>query len=310
MTKRGFIVLLGCLAVVSIGIAQERARPTGFVQGQWVMDRSEGGVSPVFRVYRARFGFSGSLTPVFGYNLILGAVEPPDGNPHLVNGYGDLIFGNYLTIRFGQFLVPFGLEGPEAIIYNPAIERTWATRRLNPFNIFRDVGGGLLGRVGPLSYALAFVNGTGANIPDNDDSKDMMGRLGFSPINKFTLGVSGHRGSFADTLKRTRYGVDGEFRSPLRLRGEFIHRQDNDKTSWGWYLLAGYRWGEHWEPVIRYEQYDPNPTTAHDQLIVTLLGLNYYFIGQSRISINYELRDDQSNPELGNLLTIQLQAAL
>ena len=289
---------------------------TGFTQLQFLSDESAG-IDDEFKVHRARAGVTGRLNEDIGYNLIFGAVEPPDRDPHLVNAYADFDYIPGVKIRVGQFLVPFGLEGPETIYFNPAIERSTAVRRLNPFNIFRDAGIQASSKFEKFNYALAVVNGSGANISENNDYKDVLGRFGFTPLEALSLGLSGHWGKYVgdsvENLDRFRLGTDFEYlKNPIRARGEFIWREDEQVSGayidkWGWYILGGYRFFQKLEGILRYEEFDPNTDANYDRLDITTLGLNYYFIGNTRLSVNYEFRNDDADADIDNFFTAQLQ---
>ncbi|HIE27444.1 TPA: hypothetical protein EYP66_09175, partial [Candidatus Poribacteria bacterium] len=314
---KGLMLLLIFFGLVSTTIAGEN-NIKGLLQGQFTNDQSEGVIENEFFIHRARLGISGKIHQQITYNLILGAMEPPDRNPHLVNAFVDFnYYTPYLKIRFGQFLLPFGLEGPQPITLNPMIERATATKKLNPFRMFRDIGLQLSGEYKIIDYAVAVINGSGANSPDENNEKDVIGTIGFSPIEGLRIGTSYHFGRYKkntkSNLNRRRYGLDVEFvRKGLRLRTEIIDRQDeqadgSEKIDAGWYILAGYKFRFNLEPLIRYEQYYPD---AHDIDVnsdVATIGLNYYILENNRISVNYEFKDDIENPKVGNRLTAQLQ---
>lgn len=71
-----------------------------------------------------------------------------------------------------------------------------------------------------------------------------------------------------------------------------------------WYVLAKYLISDgplrNWEPVVMYEQFDPNTTVSNDMYTRTIVGVNYYFENlppkiQSKLSIDYEFRHHQGN---------------
>ncbi|MEX2602224.1 MAG: porin [Balneolaceae bacterium] len=293
----------------------------GFLQQHFVLDQTSG--SPArFSIYRARLGVTGSITDRVRVNLIGGYVEPPDRTPRLVNAFIDFDIHPLLQVRTGQFLLPFGLEGPEVIVFNPAIERTTAIRRLNTFAMFRDIGVQVSGRHSGFSYAVAVVNGSGANQPEQFNPKDVLGRLGWSPVDNLAIGVSGHIGQYrpipsSDAHEsRLRAGVDVSYQGdPLFFRGEYMVREDGlpggrSRNMKGAYLLGGYRFSETVETVARYEFFDPGTSSDDDSVTGFLMGVNLYVIGNTRLSVNYEIRDDRLNPDLDNVLTLQMQVAL
>ena len=57
---------------------------------------------------------------------------------------------------------------------------------------------------------------------------------------------------------------------------------------------------QNFEPVVMYEQFDPDTNLSNDMYTRTIVGLNYYFENlppkiQSKISINYEFRHHIGN---------------
>jgi hypothetical protein len=71
-----------------------------------------------------------------------------------------------------------------------------------------------------------------------------------------------------------------------------------------WYLLGKYFISDgplqNWEPVVMYEQFDPDTMMSNDLYTRAIVGVNYYFENlppkiQSKLSINYEFRHHQGN---------------
>jgi hypothetical protein len=267
-------------------------------------------------------GAVGTLTDKISVNLIGGFVEPPDRNPALVNAFIDFDIHPLFQVRTGQFLLPFGLEGPEPIFLNPAIERTMAIRRLNTFRMFRDAGVQVGGRGSVFNYKIAVVNGKGANQTEEFNPKDVMGRVGITPFEYFEIGGSLHFGKYQpvatseDHEDRFRAGIDISYSGdPVFLRGEYILREDdfgneNSLNMNGGYLLGGFKFSDQFQGIARYEFFIPNKDQDDNELTAITIGANYYFVGNTRISVNYEIRDDKLNPDFGNLLTVQMQVTL
>ncbi|MEX0685476.1 MAG: porin [Balneolales bacterium] len=296
-------------------------QPAGFLQ-QHFSHNTNSDHPAAFSIYRARVGIAGKVTDRLSINIIAGAVEPPNRTPRLVNAFVDYKIDPRINIRTGQFLVPFGLEGPEVIIFNPLIERSLAVRRLNTFNMFRDVGIQAFGTTGLFQYAVALVNGSGANVAEQIDPKDIMGRIGITPMDHFVLGLSGHLGTYQPAgnseseQKRFRAGTDFSFQyEHLLVRGEFILREDdlpdnNSLSQQGGYLLGAYHLTNNWQALLRFEFHDPNTSVDENELTSWTTGINYYIDGPTRVSANYEIRNDQMNPDLGDLFTVQFQVAI
>lgn len=293
----------------------------GFLQQQFILDETPESADR-FSIHRARLGVTGSITDNIRVNVIGGYVEPPDRTPRLVNAFIDFDIHPLFQLRTGQFLAPFGIESPEVIIFNPAIERTTTIRRLNPYALFRDIGVQASGRGSIINYKLAFVNGKGANQTEQFDPKDVLGRIGVTPIEHFELGLSGHLGQYQPDQNsdnhesRMRLGADVSYTGePVYFRAEYIVREDDlsdggSQEMNGWYLLGVYKFTEEFQAIARYEAYNPENSTDDNEYSAFTIGANYYFVGNTRLSLNYEIRDDKLNPDLGNLLTVQMQVAL
>jgi hypothetical protein len=153
----------------------------------------------------------------------------------------------------------------------------------------------------------------------------------------FTLlaGESNNTGTFISGRGKgsfDRYGLDFRYTSRLlpgfMIQGEWWQGHDGanqtvvgtpaqgtclDRTICGgdgapgvqrrtWYVLAKYLIQNgplrNWEPVVMYEQFDPNTSVSNDMFTRTIVGVNYYFENlppkiQSKLSIDYEFRHHQ-----------------
>jgi hypothetical protein len=153
----------------------------------------------------------------------------------------------------------------------------------------------------------------------------------------FTMlqGESNNTGTFINGRGKgvfDRYGVDARYTSRLlpgfMIQGEWWQGHDGanqtlvgtpaqgaclDRTICGgdgapgvqrrtWYVLAKYLIQDgplrNWEPVVMYEQFDPNTSVSNDMFTRTIVGVNYYFENlppkiQSKLSIDYEFRHHQ-----------------
>ncbi len=188
--------------------------------------------------------------------------------------------------------------------------------------MFRDVGVQIGGRQEVYNYKVAVVNGEGANQADELNPKDIMGRIGITPFEHFEIGGSFHFGKYQPSPElenledRFRAGVDVSYnREPVFFRGEYVNRKNElpDGSAHkmnGGYILGGYKFTDQFQGIARYEYFTPNTDAKDLEYTAITLGANYYFIGNTRVSVNYEIRDEKPNPRLGNLLTIQMQVTL
>jgi len=299
------------------GDAYPSLKPSGFVQTHFSADDVEG--SPAtFSIHRARMGFTGHLSDNIKLNLIVGAMEPPNNSPALVNAFADFTIDPHFNLRAGQFFAPFGLEGPGPITLNPAIERAFSTRSMNPFRMFRDIGVMAYGQYQSLQYAVAIMNGSGANVPENINPKDFMARVEVTPIENLKAGISAHIGTYEtgalNGLSRQRWGVHGEYgQTPLYLRGEFFFRNreigaDDRQQSTGGYLLGKYAFSEKWEAIGRYDYFTTKG--AGDPYHGFTLGPNYQVGPNTQLALNGIFYTPVNDEAMYSLLTLQLQMVL
>lgn len=127
----------------------------------------------------------------------------------------------YLWVNIGQQKKIFGLEATASEEYKPTINGAQFTKALSLDA--RDIGLVLSGdlfphndygftkyRVPAITYALGLINGSGTNVADENDNKDIFARLAFNaPVdyNNFlrglTLGFSGYWGEKTATATST-----------------------------------------------------------------------------------------------------------
>lgn len=105
----------------------------------------------------------------------------------------DFRFFPKVSVRFGKFKTPFGLERLQSAAEMTFIERAYPTN-LAPN---RDTGVQVYGdfRAGTFSYAIAVMNGVpdgGSSDLDTNDGKDLVGRVFFQP---FVAKGATHKGS-------------------------------------------------------------------------------------------------------------------
>lgn len=149
---------------------------------------------------------------------------------------------NWLTLRAGVILVPFGAynlrhDAPTQDLS----ERPLPLTTITPTTWF-ETGAGALGKFEfadqTLSYELYAINGLDAKIADgmgtkgavgskgedNNDDKALVGRLSWAPNLKLELGASGYRGEYDDQGRRIQM-VSGDLTARLgrlEFQGEFV----------------------------------------------------------------------------------------
>lgn len=242
----------------------------------------------------------------------------------------DLFVNDYLTLVGGRFLSPLGQ-------FRQNFHPSWINKLPTaPPGFGHDQAApvsetGLQARGGfPVGSASRYVNyaayvGNGPVLEldgseieavgaegrtSNDDGKFVYGgRIGFLPIPKLELGISGATGKVAgeDEPDATRdydvLGADAAYQwQNLRLRSEYIKQKVASAASsaapesaeWqAWYAQAAYRLKPTgWEGVVRYADYD-SPNDSDDQK-QWALGINYLFSANAMVKLAYDFNDGNS----------------
>jgi phosphate-selective porin OprO/OprP len=109
--------------------------------------------------------------------------------PRLKDGYLDVHYVPWAQFRLGQFKVPFTLESLQSHKYIDFAERSIAVDNMRLPS--RDIGAMLHGRLadGVFEYQLAVLSGTGENRSDDNNAKDLAGRLVLRPFQRVENGA-------------------------------------------------------------------------------------------------------------------------
>lgn len=320
----------------------ERLQTGGYFQAQYFSDQSDGipngtGNNGLF-LRRTLFFAKGKLLEDFFYTVTFDVSVSSDP---LRDAYLDWTAFRPAQLRVGQFRIPFGIENQlssrklyfvdRMLITGPNTEQASSkaiTSVKSGFLQERDLGLRVSGRLlsGPigLDYAVAVINGSDKNTVDKNDKKDILGRVGIAPLKTLTLGGSFYVGKSPQTVtaagvttftgvnvKRDRYGADLEFRpmEPLIVRAEYMTGK-NDAVKFNYYYaLVAYRLPIDIEPAVRLERLDPNKDVSDNEITRATFGVNYYIKGDTKVQVNYELRDDKGNPNVENMTLAQLQVS-
>ncbi|HVZ81102.1 MAG TPA: porin [bacterium] len=179
--------------------------------------------------------------------------------------------------------------------------------------------------LGPLKleYAVALVQGSGQNTPDNNDNKDLAGRIGLTYGEadwKVFVGASGYDGwestVAAHSGDRNAFGLEGRVNvGGLKLQGEYIQAQLEPGNNYnpsgtalsrpqGWYVSANYRI-EDWRPGLRAESYTVDSTVGSANNLnndVLTAGLDWFHGHDDvRLSVNFEEHFAQYEQVIGQV---------
>ncbi|MBI3609198.1 MAG: hypothetical protein HY204_00650 [Nitrospirae bacterium] len=320
------------------------------LQVQYASDESRGipdgtGSATLF-FRRAEIYAKGTLQEGLSYEVVYDLSTSTDP---LRDALMDLKIIPMADLRVGQFRIPFGIEiqtGAKKLYFidrmlitspdNEQASSKSVTSIKTGFLQERDRGLRVSGRplIAPvgLDYAIAIINGSGLNSPDQNNKKDVVGRVALSAMSRATLGGSLYLGRTSESvvdpatnktvftgndLKRYRTGADIEVRpvDALIVRAEYIGGTNGvtvthaDSKFKGYYVLVAYRLPFNIEPAARFERLDPDTKTSGDTITRTTVGVNYYIVGDTKFQINYEFRDDKGNPKVGNIALAQLHVS-
>jgi hypothetical protein len=274
-----------------------------------------------------------------------------------------------LTVTVGQQLLPFGLEVAATEELKPVIRnaefttyQVWQLGRRDigliiKGDLFPQMDYGYSYRQALIAYAFGVVNGAGPNTADDNDHKDLIGRLAFtvpsdynSWLRQITIGGTIYYGkrntlladgkTIAGKGARQRYGIDVYYNHwPFGLTYEFVVGKDvttpgttladpqrADVTgrshvvtfflSFGEQFVAGFRnqgryddwWPKTWQPFVRYDTLRRDVDKDKTNVETLTLGLNVFFAETTKLQINYNHRNDQTNPQgPSNEILSQLQ---
>ena len=273
--------------------SDEGFKPTlmisGYVQFRGVFGE---GVEDEFRIPRGRVTFSGKVAPTVSYKLMADLADL-NGTP-LRDGFVEVALPSG-QLRLGQFKTPMTAEYLTSSSRLDVINRTQVVNNLAPK---RDLGIQYRGTFPQGEFQVAVINGEGVNTREENDQKDVLGRVVFNPVPGAHLGVSyltGRKGP--DSVDRQRTGLEARYRDPrIDAWAEFLRGEDDGVDQEGWFLLVARPANpeQPLRPFIRYEQFDPDDATPGDGEDILTLGATWFHTPNAKVILNYERHDPQT----------------
>ena len=307
---------------------------SGFVQGLYQANLSEEGelTSNTLRMRRVRLSVDGTLFKGLTYKIQGDFVR----SPMLVDAYLKYKVCNEFAIQVGQFKTPFSLESPinpvnlEIFDYGEGIQKLVGYSDVCGVGaIGRDIGlmasGSLFEiekqngqRFGIVDYSLGVFNGNGPTTTDNNNRKDLVGRLEVHPgLKALTLSGSFYYGKYTKddnkNCDRKRWAAGAQYNDgDLIIRAEYLNGTTgyfNDivdpdgnpieqyQFSKGYYAVAGYNFklGKEGKqtlmPVLRYEHFEPDDKNAQvmGSTDYYTVGINYWPLKSVNFKLDYSL---------------------
>ncbi len=169
----------------------------------------EGEPPDSFSVPRARVGVSGGITSKITWYLQGDFANITSDGRVLRDAYLQFTANPQFAVRYGQMVAPFSLERLTSYTKLEVIDRSVIGTAMAPS---RDVGL-MVFNVQPwrgwITYGAAIINGTGQNRADDNNAKDVVGRLvtKVPHVTHLALGVNAQTGAQA-AGDRHRVGVD------------------------------------------------------------------------------------------------------
>ncbi|MCF8332422.1 MAG: OprO/OprP family phosphate-selective porin [Bacteroidales bacterium] len=295
-----------------------------------------------FTFNRARLGVLGEIPYDIEYYFFaeISPFKNPTNTVHLLDGFVSYTrFAKWAKISLGQFKTPFSREQNTACSGLYTIDRSAVVNQLAGPQ--RDLGVMVTGGHDSLlfSYSFGLFNGSGINELDDNNNKELVGRVVFNALEFLKIGGSFRMGKTNPTNDEEklndiyRYGGELLFTmSNFRFQAEYIMGQDKlysaskipiyggcggivgydtkqagTYTKGGYLAMASYMTPWNLEPVVKFDNYDVDFDVNDDQTNNLTLGLNYFVNDYSRVQINYvSVLDSPSDND--DMLMVQLQA--
>jgi phosphate-selective porin OprO/OprP len=287
-------------------------------------------VPNTFLLHRARLDVKGDINDAWSYEVY---TEFAGVNPKLLDAYTSYKIADYLKFTAGQFKVPFSLESLTndsqlEFIDRSQVDNALAGRSTDVIGNQngRDIGADISGNFVKINnnylfdYTFGVFNGAGYDVTtDNNNHKDIAGRLGIHPISNLSIAGDFYNGvgfyaigtAKAANHKRDREGVDARYVvGGLAVQAEYDAGTDETTKRAGWYAQATYFvLPQKLQLGVKYDTYDPSKAVPNDISNYYIGGVNYFFNSWAKLSLNYvDRREPATHLQVPNdIFEAQLQ---
>ena len=303
---------------------------SGLVQTEYEGFQQKG-VNNTFLLHRARLDVKGDINDNWSYEVY---TEFSGVNPKLLDAYTTYKIVDAFKITAGQFKVPFSLESLISDSQLEFIDRSQVVNALagrstdvignqNGRDIGIDANGSFFkldNKQYLFDYAIGVFNGAGYDVTtDNNQHKDIAGRLTVHPINNLQVSADYYNGQgnyiltgakVATNNKRDREGIDARYViGGLSLQAEFDKGTDATIKRQGWYGQASYFvLPKHLQLGVKYDTYDPNNITINDATNLYTGAASWYFNDWAKFTLNYLVKHEDAPTQVpNNIFEAQLQ---
>ena len=309
---------------------------SGFVQGMYQANLDDDGnlLTNTLRMRRVRLSVDGNLSKTVSYKIQGDFTR----SPMLVDAFIKYKPCREFAIQLGQFKTPFTIESPinpvnlEIFDYGEAVQQLVGYKDVCGVGALgRDLGLMATGDLFPVegkdfsivTYAIGIFNGNGANNLDNNNRKDIVGRLEVHPgLKDLTLSGSYYYGKYKKD--EVCYGIRNRWTAGMQyndgkflLRGEYISGATGIKTyhpedlgyfnSNGYYGVIGYNFqaGEQKiMPVLRYEHFTKDASIAKGGTNWYTVGINYWPLKSVNFKLDYSLVQKEAGENSHRVVSI------
>lgn len=250
------------------------------------------------RLRRAEIILLGKREPYLSWLLMIDPAllrEDTDKKGLLLDFIISLKPNKHISLDFGQYRVPFGLEGLELTPLLDFVERASMTTQLK-WSAVGDVGFQFTYRLNLNSIesqtTAGLFNGEGGNRTDLNEYKDICARQTIRLFNIFHLGATHYHGrKGTNGIDNFRTGIETKFvKGPVFIQGEFADGKSEGKDRRCYYLSSGYKFSKSIQALVRYDRWVLDKSQPANIETEITLGLNYFLADSAKLQFNHCFR--------------------
>ena len=256
--------------------------------------------------------------------------------------FGDGNASLHPTVTLGQLQTPFGYQLVQSSSVRETPEKSLVVRKLlDPVEYDRGIkfNNGVDSR---LFYEVGLFNGTGANTTDNNQTKNVSGRVRYKVTDAFDAGGSFYFGNTnaaaitkdltkdpastgiaADNFMKQLYGIDAQYLwNDNSLKAEYVtgrelfvratndsHTPNTTADKSGYYLQFAHNFTKADTGVLMYDVYQdksPSVQASSGRLTEYNIGLIHALDPSTRVKLFYTIVKEEKTSNKNNLITLEL----